>query len=98
MPERVLDLFAEFRNHTNGRQTPSGAGLIGALTYFGIDSIGAIEKKEMRDLVMGGGPWSEGERNAILDYCESDICALERLLPALVSAFLESPWADGLAT
>jgi hypothetical protein len=25
MPERVLDLFAEFRNRTNGLPTPSGA-------------------------------------------------------------------------
>jgi DNA polymerase family A len=84
MPERVLDLFAEFRNFTNGRQLPSGAGLIGALAYFGIDSIGAIEKEEMRTLIMGGGPWSEDERTAILDYCESDVLALKRLLPAML--------------
>jgi len=24
MPERILDLFIEFRNHTNGRPTPAG--------------------------------------------------------------------------
>jgi DNA polymerase-1 len=84
MPERILDLFAEFRNHTNGRQLPAGAGLLGALTYFGIDGIGAIEKEEMRALVMRGGPWSEQEREAVLDYCESDVHALKRLLPAML--------------
>jgi DNA polymerase-1 len=83
-PTCILDLFVEFRNYTNGRQLPSGAGLIGALAYFGIDNIGAIEKEEMRKLIMGGGPWSETERVAILDYCESDVLALERLLPAML--------------
>jgi DNA polymerase I len=84
MPERVLDLFAEFRNHTNGRQLPSGVGLIGALVYFGLDNIGATEKETMRGLVLRGGPWSEDERIAILDYCESDVLALKRLLPAML--------------
>jgi DNA polymerase-1 len=36
MPERILDLFAEFRDRTNGLPTPAGAGLLGALTYFGL--------------------------------------------------------------
>ncbi len=83
-PKCILDLFVEFRNHTNGRQLPAGVGLIGALTYFGIDSIGTVEKEEMRALIMGGGPWSEAERKKILDYCESDVCALKRLLPAML--------------
>ena len=45
-------------------QTPAGAGLIGALAYFGLDSVGATEKDEMRALILGGGPWSEDEREA----------------------------------
>ncbi len=55
VPERVLDLFTEFRNHTNGIPTPSGAGLLGALTYYGLDGIGITEKNEMRDLILRGG-------------------------------------------
>jgi hypothetical protein len=86
MPERILDLFTEFRARTNGLETPACRGLLGALAYFGLDSIGAGEKAEMRDLVLRGGPWSESERIAILDYCESDVVALERLLPAMVLA------------
>ena len=31
-----------------------------------------------------GGPWSADERAAILEYCESDVLALERLLPAML--------------
>jgi DNA polymerase-1 len=83
-PERVLDLFTEFRNHTNGIPTISGAGLLGALAHYGLDSIGAGEKDEMRDLILRGGPWTDDERNAILTYCESDVAGLARLLPAML--------------
>jgi hypothetical protein len=62
----------------------SGAGLLGALAHFGLDGIGAVEKDEMRDLVLRGGPWTDTERAAILDYCESDVAALARLLPAML--------------
>ncbi len=84
VPERVLDLFTEFRNHTNGLPTVAGAGLLGALAHFGLDGIGTVEKNAMRDLVLRGGPWSNDERTAILDYCESDVAALARLLPAML--------------
>jgi DNA polymerase family A len=84
MPARILDLFTEFRDRTNGLTTPVGAGLLGALSYFGLDHIGATEKKEMRDLVLLGGPWSEQERTAVLDYCEGDVAALASLLPVML--------------
>jgi hypothetical protein len=85
-PARILDLFVEFRNRTNGLETPSGAGLIGALTYFGLNAMDVVEKAGMRDLVMRGGPWSAEERATLLDYCESDVRGLERLLPHMASA------------
>jgi DNA polymerase family A len=83
-PANILDLFTEFRDRTNGLARPAGAGLIGALAYFGLDTIGATEKDEMRALILRGGPWSNSEREAILDYCATDIDALERLLPAML--------------
>jgi DNA polymerase I len=83
-PKCILDLFVEFRNQTNGLALTNGAGLVGALAYHGLDSIGATEKSEMRDLVLRGGPWSEAEKAAILDYCESDVAALARLLAVML--------------
>jgi DNA polymerase I len=83
-PASILDLFVEFRDRTNGLSTPAGAGLVGALTYFGLDTIGSQEKDELRTLILRGGPWSQQERTAILDYCATDIVALERLLPAML--------------
>jgi DNA polymerase I len=84
MPERILDLFTEFRALSNGLPTVAGSSLLGALTHFGLDNIGATEKEDMRELVLGGGPWSEQAQADILDYCESDVDALKRLLPAML--------------
>ena len=83
-PCHVLDLFAEFRNMTNGLSTPCGSGLLGALAYFGLDSIDAADKDSMRQLALRGGDYSESEKQALLDYCESDVNALARLLPVML--------------
>ena len=84
VPVRTLDLFAEFRNHTNGAGSSPGNGLIGALAHFGVDSVGAEEKDAMRALILRGGPWTEADKEAILEYCESDVAALARLLPRIL--------------
>jgi DNA polymerase I len=84
MPARILDLFAEFRCLTNGLRTPCGNGLLGASVYHGIDGIDAAEKDSMRNLALRGGPYTDTEKAALLDYCESDVLALARLLPAML--------------
>ena len=84
LPENVLDLFVEFRNLTNGRRSTCGAGLLGALAFFGLDALDAVDKTEMRELAMRGGPWTQEERVALLTYCESDVVALEKLLPRML--------------
>ena len=52
LPARVLDLYVEFRNRTNGLSPPNGFGLLGALTYHGLDAMDAAEKKSMRELAI----------------------------------------------
>jgi hypothetical protein len=84
LPSRVLDLFTEFRALTNGLFVPCGNGLLGALTHFGVDALDAVEKQEMRDLAIRGGPFTAGERQALLAYCQSDVDSLCRLLPAML--------------
>lgn len=84
VPERIVDLFCEFRLLTNGLRTLAGAGLIGALTHFGLDSIAAGEKQELRELAMRGGTYTPSERVALLDYCETDVVALARLWPRML--------------
>jgi hypothetical protein len=85
LPTRVLDLYAEFRCITSGLPTPCGHGLLGALAYFGLDGLAAAEKQEMRELAMRGGAYTQAERLALLDYCQSDVDGLSRLLFAMLS-------------
>jgi hypothetical protein len=90
LPARVLDLYAEFRNETNGVALPEGRGLLSALSYHGIPAITSEQKHEERALVMRGGPWTGSERRRILDYCQTDVDALgpllERMLPRIRSS------------
>lgn len=83
LPRNVIDLYAEFRNLTNGLPVPSGNGLLGALRWFGLDVMAASEKKDMRDLILSGGPWPTTQKRRILDYCERDVRALEILVPRM---------------
>ena len=84
MPARVLDLYVEFRSMTNGRTVPSGLGLLGALAYCGLDCMESTEKQSMRELAMRGGPYTEDEQVALLDYCQSDVDALPKLLDKMI--------------
>jgi DNA polymerase-1 len=84
LPLRVLDLYIEFRHLTNGRPTINGNGLLGALAFFGLDSLSNLEKDSMRQLAIRGGPYTPEEQFALLNYCEEDVLALKRLLPAML--------------
>ena len=83
LPTHLLDLFPEFRWLTNGLCPAHGNSLLGALLYYGLPTIGGEIKEAMRALILTGGPWTSGEREAILEYCEADVVALGRLLPAM---------------
>jgi DNA polymerase-1 len=84
MPARILDLSVEFRDRTSGLERPHGSSLLGALSYFGLDGIGAVEKKEIQEAI-GNGTWcGRYTPEEILDYCETDVAALQRLLPRML--------------
>ncbi|MGO9119710.1 MAG: DNA polymerase I, partial [Desulfomonilaceae bacterium] len=80
LPANILDLYVEFRCCSNGLTTPQGRGLLGALCWFGLDHIDTTEKDSMRSLALRGGPWSEEEKQNLLDYCQSDVIALVKLI------------------
>jgi hypothetical protein len=84
IPLRILDLYVEFRCLTAGRPVPCGNGLLGALAYFGLDGLAAVEKDEMRQLAMRGGPYTEAERMALTEYCQSDVDSLAQLLTVIL--------------
>src|SRR5262249_44648258 len=85
MPAHLLDLYVEFKRHICGREgEPNKPSLVYALDWFGLDSLDANEKDEMRRLAIRGGPYTDAQRQALLDYCESDVKALVRLLPRML--------------
>ena len=80
LPVNILDLYVEFRWLTNGLPLAHGNKLIGVLIHLGLSSILGEEKDMMRALILTGGPWSTQEENDILDYCETDVFALDKIL------------------
>ena len=87
----VIDLFAEFRCQTNGDPNAGRKSLVNALQFNRLNHLIPKEKDSMRDLILSGGPWSKGQRSAILDYCTEDVVALGPLLNAMLKRV---PWSD----
>jgi hypothetical protein len=96
-PARILDLYVEYRNRYNclptivdqkvyqkDEEKPKRNSLMGAMIQFGLDTIGVSKKKKMIDLINTGGPWTPADKREILDYCESDVDGLDRLLSAML--------------
>jgi hypothetical protein len=86
LPTHLLDLYAECKWAICGREgMPNKPSLVFALDHYGVDSLDATEKQEMRLLASRRGlPYVEAERQALLNYCEGDVNALVRLLPRML--------------
>jgi DNA polymerase I len=94
-PLCILDLFPEFLRMVNGhlrRPERKRDGLIDALAHFGEPSMGADEKDEFRALAIRGGPFTDAEKGILVDYCDVDREATERLLGRMwAKANLDDP-------
>jgi DNA polymerase I len=85
LPKSVLDLSPEFKCHVNGKGIPrKNQGLIGALQYFGLDTIASKRKDAMRERILKGWPFTAEEQQQILDYCAEDVEMLRQLFFALL--------------
>ena len=93
LPKRVLDLYVENRwlhnlqesnDERHRKKDEKFFGLTATLRRFGCDSMGAEEKNEMRELILRGGTYAEQQKIDIVDYCESDVYALDALLPKML--------------
>lgn len=85
-PLYILDLYFEFRHRTSGLPgwpPRRSRKLRDALSFFGLSGLDAIEKQEMLDLILKGGPWNLEERQVIQEGCMADVQALRKLLPAM---------------
>src|SRR4029077_7811397 len=84
LPAHELDLSPAFRNLVNGRPTPEGKGLLGALRYFSFGNTDQKLKDAMRDRIIQGWPFTPEEQQKILDYCAGDVDDLFRLLTRML--------------
>lgn len=84
LPIRLVDLYPEFRLLTNGLPGVS-KGLLGACQRFGVNAISESEKKTTISRIMQGPPYTEKEKEEIINYCESDVLEtaelFKRMLP-----------------
>ncbi len=84
LPKNIVDLFVEFMCQTNGLSLPTGRNLLGDHTYFGLTGISYLEKETMRELAVRGSPFSNVESEALLNYCQTDVDALEALIQPIL--------------
>jgi DNA polymerase-1 len=84
LPANELDLSPAFRNLVNGRLTPEGKGLLGALRYFGFSNTDQKLKDAMRARIIQGWPFTPEEQQRILNYCAGDVDDLLRLLTRML--------------
>ncbi len=83
LPTNCLDLYAVFRCYQNTFGENSPSSLLCALDTFTLPGLGVLQKEQMRKLAIRGGPFSQEEMSALCRYCQTDVEALEQLLPKL---------------
>jgi hypothetical protein len=98
-PARALDAYVEFRHYVNDGAAKAEDrdkgfySLAGSLRYFCEDELDIAHKRDMRDRILQGPPFTDQERRDIIEYCEDDVRALARLLPHIVPTIRSLPHA-----
>src|SRR5262249_61901330 len=98
-PARALDAYVEFRHYVNDgavKATDRDKGfysLAGALRYFCEDELDTAHKRDMRDRILLGPPFTAAEKQDALDYCEDDTKALARVVKHIVPTIRSLPHA-----
>lgn len=91
VPERCIDLCAEYRVQMTGNAVPWQSNLVFVANAFGISTMETAYKKAMRDLIIAGGPWSDSEQEVILEYCAEDVALTEQVFRHMWPLLSKSP-------
>jgi hypothetical protein len=83
-PANIIDLYAEFCREVSGLPGIGRKNLLCAMQYFGLPCMSVSAKREMRDLALRGGPYTEAEKRALLNYCAEDVSGTAALFKAMV--------------
>jgi DNA polymerase I len=101
-PARAIDIYTEFRHLTNDARVKSSGptkrekgfySLAGALRYFDEDELDTGHKKDMRDRILKGPPFTSLDRDEIQLYNFDDTDALRRLAQHVLSCIASLPHA-----
>jgi hypothetical protein len=93
LPRNILDLYAVHKQQANGYQEfrkgemrSMRCSLLGMMAENGLASEAyTVEQKDYwRKIIMRGEPYTEEEKQGILDYCSADERDLQLLLPKLL--------------
>ncbi len=91
-PKYHIDLYVEFKNIVNNTSYAKRGSLLSVLSFYGLDSLETQEKEDMRNLAIRGEPYTKNERVSLINYCQSDVEALEKVFPKII-AEREIPYA-----
>ena len=89
-PSRLIDLRQEAKARWNGRgpygngKLPKRLNLIYLADVFGVAHAETAHKEAMQRRCIDGGPFTRKERQAILDYCVSDVVLTDAVLEKMV--------------
>jgi hypothetical protein len=98
-PAAALDPYVEFRRITNDARIKSGDrekgfyALPGALRWFEEDTLDLAHKKETRDRILQGPPFTNDDRETIQRYCLDDAEGLARVFKRVVRLVPSLPHA-----
>ena len=92
IPDNIIDPYVEFKNLTNGRYRPYGAGLLGVATQLALRHADKVTKDEGRELAIKGGPYSPEERATLLTYNATDTSALAEIFRT-IEPDINTPYA-----
>jgi DNA polymerase I-like protein with 3'-5' exonuclease and polymerase domains len=97
VPRNIIDLYCEFRTLHNGRYFSTNDpkkrwGLTSALTFYGLPCMGTDRKDSMRGRILQGPPYTQHEREQILEYCGQDVDGTVQLFAKMLPS-IEIPYA-----
>ncbi len=103
LPRNILDLYAEHMRLTNGRApnkmngvTGPRGSLLAALRCHGLPARQNEAKRSVIGRILAGPPFSDTDRERILDYCKEDVEDAADLLAALLHQMEDAWWESAL--
>lgn len=83
LPINIIDLYPEYKIVTNGYIGEKN-GLIDACARYGVPTIDQVTKDTIRVRIIQGPPYTDEEKNIILEYCKTDVIETTGLYKAML--------------